>query len=60
LADNLGLVAPADADDDDRRGADLTRRRTEWAEQVRDVVARVVLIDELDAVTRHEAAGVVP
>jgi glycerol-3-phosphate O-acyltransferase len=52
LAANLDLVDPA--------AEDLARRRQEWAAQVRDVVDRVVQIDELDAAARRETAGVMP
>ena len=52
LAANLDLVDPG--------AEDLGRRRQDWAEQIRDVVDRVVLIDELDAAARREAAGVMP
>src|SRR3712207_7977442 len=52
LARNLDLVDPG--------REELARRRQEWAAQVRDVVGRVVVIDELDAATRRESVGVEP
>jgi glycerol-3-phosphate O-acyltransferase len=52
LAANLDLVDPG--------REELARRRQEWAAQVRDVVGRVVVIDELDAAARRENVGVEP
>lgn len=52
LADNLDLV--------DEGGEDLGRRRQQWAAEIRDVVARVVVIDELDAAARRSSVGVEP
>ena len=52
LARNLDLVDPG--------REELARRRQEWATQVRDVVCRVVVIDELDAASRRESVGVQP
>jgi glycerol-3-phosphate O-acyltransferase len=52
LARNLDLVDPG--------REELARRRQEWAAQVRDVVRRVVVIDELDAASRRESVGVEP
>ncbi len=52
LADNLDLVDPG--------REELARRRQEWAAQVRDVVRRVAVIDELDAAARRESVGVEP
>jgi glycerol-3-phosphate O-acyltransferase len=52
LAANLDLVDPG--------REELARRRQEWAAQVRDVVGRVVVIDELDAAARRETVGVEP
>jgi glycerol-3-phosphate O-acyltransferase len=52
LAANLDLVDPG--------REDLARRRQEWAAQVRDVVGRVAVIDELDAAARRETVGVEP
>ncbi|MGY1695373.1 MULTISPECIES: glycerol-3-phosphate 1-O-acyltransferase [unclassified Geodermatophilus] len=52
LAANLDLVDPG--------REDLARRRQEWAAQVRDVVGRVGVIDELDAAARRENVGVEP
>ncbi|MGQ0572687.1 MAG: glycerol-3-phosphate 1-O-acyltransferase [Pseudonocardia sp.] len=55
LAANLDLTGADPAGD-----GDLAARRTAFAEQVGDVVARLVTIDEIDAATRQEAAGVEP
>jgi glycerol-3-phosphate O-acyltransferase len=52
LARNLDLVDPG--------REELARRRQEWAARVRDVVRRVVVIDELDAAARRESVGVEP
>jgi glycerol-3-phosphate O-acyltransferase len=52
LAANLDLVDPG--------REEVARRRQEWAAQVRDVVGRVVVIDELDAASRRETVGVQP
>ncbi|WP_336033577.1 glycerol-3-phosphate 1-O-acyltransferase [Geodermatophilus sp. FMUSA9-8] len=52
LAANLDLVDPG--------REELARRRQEWAAQVRDVVSRVGVIDELDAAARRENVGVEP
>ncbi|MGY1671626.1 glycerol-3-phosphate 1-O-acyltransferase [Geodermatophilus sp. SYSU D00710] len=52
LAANLDLVDPG--------REELARRRQEWAAQVRDVVGRVGVIDELDAASRRENVGVEP
>jgi len=52
LVSNLDLVDPG--------REELARRRQEWAAQVRDVVGRIVLIDELDATARRETLGVQP
>jgi glycerol-3-phosphate O-acyltransferase len=52
LAANLDLVDPA--------GENLARRRQDWAAEIRDVVARVVVIDELDAAARRTTVGVEP
>src|SRR4051794_2258355 len=52
LAANLDLVDPG--------REDLARRRQQWAAQVRDVVGRVVVIDELDAAARRELVGAQP
>ncbi|MGR7023009.1 glycerol-3-phosphate 1-O-acyltransferase [Geodermatophilus sp. URMC 62] len=52
LAANLDLVDPG--------REELARRRQEWAAQVRDVVGRVSVIDELDAAARRENVGVEP
>lgn len=52
LAANLDLVDPG--------REELARRRQEWASELRDVVARVAVIDELDAAARRETVGVEP
>jgi glycerol-3-phosphate O-acyltransferase len=52
LAANHELVEPGDAE--------LAQRRQEFAARLRDVVARVTQIDEMDAVARREAVGVEP
>jgi glycerol-3-phosphate O-acyltransferase len=52
LAANLDLVDPG--------REELARHRQEWAVQVRDVVGRVAVIDELDATARRETVGVQP
>jgi glycerol-3-phosphate O-acyltransferase len=52
LAANLDLVDPG--------REELARRRQEWAGQLRDVAARVAVIDELDAAARRETVGVEP
>jgi glycerol-3-phosphate O-acyltransferase len=52
LAANLDLLDPG--------REELARRRQEWAAQVRDVVGRVGVIDELDAAARRETVGVEP
>ena len=49
LAANLDLVDPG--------REDLARRRQEWAALVRDVVGRVVVIDQLDAEASREIGG---
>jgi glycerol-3-phosphate O-acyltransferase len=41
-------------------GAELTRRRQAFAARLRDVVARVITIDEIDAASRREVTGVEP
>ena len=52
LAENLDLVDPG--------REELAVRRREWAAQVRGVVERVAVIDELDAAARRETVGVEP
>ena len=52
LAANLDLVDPG--------REELARRRQDWAHEMRDVVARVAVIDELDAASRRETVGVEP
>ena len=52
LAANLDLVDP---------GRDeVGRARREFAARMRDTVAKVVRIDEIDAQLRRESAGVAP
>jgi glycerol-3-phosphate O-acyltransferase len=52
LAANLDLTGPG--------GAELARRRQEFAAHLRDLVARVITIDEIDAESRREVVGVEP
>jgi glycerol-3-phosphate O-acyltransferase len=52
LAANLDLTGPGDAE--------LARRRQAFAARLRDVVTRVITIDEIDAASRREVAGVEP
>jgi len=52
LAANLDLTDPG--------GDGLERRRQEFAAHTRDVVARLIMIDEIDAAARREAIGVEP
>jgi glycerol-3-phosphate O-acyltransferase len=52
LAANLDLIGPG--------GQDMARRRRDFADWLRDVVARVITIDEIDAESRREAVGVEP
>ena len=52
LAANLDLV--------DAGSEDLSRRREDWAAEIRGVVARVAVIDELDAAARRTTVGVEP
>src|SRR5262252_1682192 len=52
LAANLDLLGPG--------GDDLARRRRTLAGRVHDDVARLIVIDEIDAVGRREAIGVEP
>jgi glycerol-3-phosphate O-acyltransferase len=57
LAANLDLTGPAG---DQLAPGELARRRRDFAARLRDLVARVILIDEIDAASRREAAGVEP
>jgi glycerol-3-phosphate O-acyltransferase len=41
-------------------GDDLTQRRREFAGRLHDDVARLIVIDEIDAASRREAIGVEP
>jgi glycerol-3-phosphate O-acyltransferase len=52
LAANLDLIDPG--------REELARRRQAFAARLRDVVARLIMIDEIDAVCRREAVGVAP
>lgn len=52
LAGNLDLTGPGDED--------LTRRRHAFAARLHDLVRRVITIDEIDAASRQEVAGVEP
>jgi glycerol-3-phosphate O-acyltransferase len=52
LAANLDLLGPG--------GDDLARRRRAFAARLHDDVARLIVIDEIDAAGRREAIGVEP
>src|SRR6516165_8823419 len=52
LAANLDLIDPG--------GAELAQRRRNFAAHLYDVVTRLIIIDEIDAVGRREAIGVEP
>jgi glycerol-3-phosphate O-acyltransferase len=52
LAANLDLLGP--------EGEDLAQRRREFAGRLHDDVARLIVIDEIDATGRREAIGVEP
>ncbi len=52
LAANLDLIDPG--------REELAHRRQAFAARLRDVVARLIMIDEIDAVCRREAVGVAP
>ncbi|HXP20538.1 MAG TPA: glycerol-3-phosphate 1-O-acyltransferase [Streptosporangiaceae bacterium] len=52
LAANLDLIDPG--------REELARSRQAFAARLRDVVARLVMIDEIDAACRREAVGVAP
>jgi glycerol-3-phosphate O-acyltransferase len=52
LAGNLDLTRQG--------GAELALRRRAFAARLRDIVARVITIDEIDAASRREVAGVEP
>ncbi len=52
LAANLDLLGPG--------GEDLAQRRREFAGRLHDDVARLIVIDEIDATGRREAIGVEP
>ncbi len=52
LAANLDLLGPG--------GEDLAQRRREFAGRLHDDVARLIVIDEIDAAGRREAIGVEP
>ena len=57
LAANLDLTGPGG---DQLAPGELARRRRDFAARLRDLVARVIMIDEIDAASRREAAGVEP
>jgi glycerol-3-phosphate O-acyltransferase len=52
LAGNLDLLGPG--------GDDLAQRRRAFAGRLHDDVARLIVIDEIDAAGRREAIGVEP
>jgi glycerol-3-phosphate O-acyltransferase len=52
LAANHDLIGPG--------GEELARTRHGFAARLRDVVARLIMIDEMDAASRREAIGVAP
>jgi glycerol-3-phosphate O-acyltransferase len=52
LAGHLDLVDPG--------REELAERRTAFAERLREVVGRVIAIDEIDAASRQEVVGVAP
>jgi glycerol-3-phosphate O-acyltransferase len=52
LAGNMGLLGPG--------GDDLAQRRLVFAKRLHDDVARLIVIDEIDAAGRREAIGVEP
>jgi glycerol-3-phosphate O-acyltransferase len=52
LAANQDLIGPG--------GEELARARQAFAARLRDLVARLILIDEIDATSRQEAVGVEP
>ena len=52
LAANLDLTGPD--------GAELAQRRRDFAAHLYEVVTRLIIIDEIDAVGRREAIGVEP
>jgi len=41
-------------------GEELARARRAFAARLRDLVARLIVIDEIDATSRQEAVGVEP
>jgi len=52
LAANQDLIGPG--------GEELARARQAFAARLRDLVARLIVIDEIDATSRQEAVGVEP
>jgi glycerol-3-phosphate O-acyltransferase len=58
FASALKLAANRDLVDPGRE--ELVERRRAFAEQLRDVVARVIRIDEIDAALRREVVGIEP
>src|SRR5499427_234334 len=52
LAENQDLIGPG--------GEELATRRQAFAARLRDLVGRLIVIDEIDATSRQEAVGVEP
>jgi glycerol-3-phosphate O-acyltransferase len=52
LAANQDLIGPG--------GEELAARRRAFAARLRDLVGRLIVIDEIDATSRQEAVGVEP
>jgi glycerol-3-phosphate O-acyltransferase len=57
LAGNRDLLRQADSP---AAQEEVTKQRQAFAAQLRDIVGRVIRIDEIDAATRREAVGVEP
>jgi glycerol-3-phosphate O-acyltransferase len=64
LAANLDLTGPDTGGTETQHpaapGETLVQRRQAFAARLRDLVARVITIDEIDAASRREAVGVEP
>ncbi len=64
LADNLDLTGPdtggAETAHPAAPGETMAQRRQAFAARLRDMVSRVITIDEIDAASRREAVGVEP
>jgi glycerol-3-phosphate O-acyltransferase len=60
LADNLNLIEDDEEGMGRWAGGGLAERRQAFAARLRDLVARVITIDEIDAASRREAVGVEP